>query len=109
MSAYNFDEKIFATDEIDEEEFFKMQSKIWKKAYQTKMDKLFQLRVGNRTNANSVPMPRMTLAAYINDPEILDCYIKIEEWKRKGNQCTKDELRDNWIPPIIIHGLNTRN
>lgn len=71
--------------------------------------KLFDLRKGNRTNANSVPMPRLCLDGYIKNPEILRYYIAIEEWKLRGGECSKQELLDSWIPPIIIHGLNTRN
>jgi len=109
MSDYDFDNKHFAVDDLTDDEFLKLQSKVWKKRYQSGMDKLFQLRQGNRTKVSSVPMPRLSLRAFINNPDILDCYIKIELWKRSGMECSKNELKNDWVPAIIIHGYNSRN
>lgn len=80
MSAHNYNDVDLS---FEEQKDLERQHSLRK--FQDKMMKLFKLRqrVGNRANPS---MPRLDFDAHLLNPDIIDCYIRIEQWKADGGE-----------------------
>lgn len=92
---YNFSDEEFDDDYMNTVN--KLEKKNMRSKYNKGMDTLWHLRrqVTGRKNPS---MPRYSFKSFLKNPDVLDCYIKIEKWKVYGGQ----DFTFEWIPGLDI-------